>query len=648
MVSLSTALLFVAVAISRVSAVDIEFFGPACTADKPLSCPLKSVCDVNGVDFKGVQGVKSCLAPTTCSTSDYQTFDGTCNNLNLSKGFFGVANSFEDRWVPAKAAQPASRPRDISDKVMKQRGGRPNTFGSNAITMAMGQFLVHDIAVTPTVNVTKKIEATEPIMHDFKFKFSKGQGTGTDRSFINKLTSYLDLSTIYGNSEAECMQIRANYSGLLNCRMVDGEELLFIEDGHFVSGDARVSENPLLTALHILFVREHNRLAREFSESGNYTANVTGSGDEEIFQQTRRINIAQFQHIIYDEYLPAIIGEKLPEFSAYNPDVNPSVHLSFAGAISRFGHSQANNEILMSWRETNASMTLPLADAFFNVTVLETFGVNAILEGGLDQCSETIDRHIDDSLRNMLFGNNNMGRGMDLAAINIERGRSHYLSDINSYREAFGLSAFANFSDLLGNDAGQQCVADALNEVYPNGVGQSDFWVAGLAEELADSGQLGETFKRGMIEQMTALRDGDRFYFENRDAGLSRAEIVAVKTVTLGQLIRRNTNMTHFADNAFNATQCCSFDGKASANFVCNKVTGELLTTLTACEVAEGLGDIYAFPGTEGFNCVCHNSQEKQEEQKDANGSATESRPSSVAFLISALAVYASTNYIFG
>ncbi|MEM7115160.1 MAG: peroxidase family protein, partial [Chloroflexota bacterium] len=58
-----------------------------------------------------------------------------------------------------------------------------------------------------------------------------------------------------------------------------------------------------LTAMHTLFVREHNRLADEIRARHPV---LTG---EEVYQAARRIVSAQMQVITYREFLPLLLGD---------------------------------------------------------------------------------------------------------------------------------------------------------------------------------------------------------------------------------------------------------------------------------------------------------------------------------------------------
>merc|ERR1719204_2643120 len=101
----------------------------------------------------------------------------------------------------------------------------------------------------------------------------------------------------------------------------------------FLLGDPRTNQNPAFLAIGILFYRWHNVLARRIkSRYPNWS-------DESVFQAARRWNIATLQNIIAYEYLPAFVGQSLPPYQAYRPELHPGISHVFQSAGFRYGHT---------------------------------------------------------------------------------------------------------------------------------------------------------------------------------------------------------------------------------------------------------------------------------------------------------------------
>ena len=115
----------------------------------------------------------------------------------------------------------------------------------------------------------------------------------------------------------------------------------------FVAGDSRVNEHPFLTAMHVIMMREHNRIAQQLKRHLPPDLRT----DEIIYQESRRIVISEIQNVVYGEYLPAILGKKymdkydlfIAEKTKYDPDVDPTIFNEFTAAAFRFGHSMVNS-----------------------------------------------------------------------------------------------------------------------------------------------------------------------------------------------------------------------------------------------------------------------------------------------------------------
>ena len=110
-----------------------------------------------------------------------------------------------------------------------------------------------------------------------------------------------------------------------------------VESGCFLAGDIRVNEVISITVMHTMWMREHNRIAKELE-------NMTSWSADEIFSVTRDIVAAEIEKITYKDFLPYILGrttfdELIGNYTAYNPEVDPTIPNAFATAAYRFGHS---------------------------------------------------------------------------------------------------------------------------------------------------------------------------------------------------------------------------------------------------------------------------------------------------------------------
>src|SRR4029077_8512700 len=102
----------------------------------------------------------------------------------------------------------------------------------------------------------------------------------------------------------------------------------------FVTGDVRGNENVELTALQTLFVRNHNLIATELHKLH------PAWNDEQLYQEARKINIAEYQYITYTQYLPDLLGRSaLPGYTGYKANVDPAIATEFSTVAFRFGHS---------------------------------------------------------------------------------------------------------------------------------------------------------------------------------------------------------------------------------------------------------------------------------------------------------------------
>ena len=99
---------------------------------------------------------------------------------------------------------------------------------------------------------------------------------------------------------------------------------------------------------------------------------------------------------------------------------------------------------------------------------------------------------------------------LDLAALNIQRGRDHGLPSYNRWRSFCGLEAPDSIEELKAH-IGNATIRQQLVEMFEDNPDNIDLWVGGLLEDILPGAMLGPTFQCIIGEQFKRLRTGDRY-----------------------------------------------------------------------------------------------------------------------------------------
>ena len=388
------------------------------------------------------------------------------------------------------------------------------------------------------------------------------------RNHLNELTHYIDGSMIYGSTEERALFLREPKGGLLRVGddfpTIGGKPSLPqvsatppclpaepLEEGVpeperccpegsdkcFIAGDVRANEQVSLTVMHTIWVREHNRIATALAGLNPQW------DDERIYQETRKIVIAQIQQITFNEFLPAILGQNgsntlIGPYIGYQPDRDSTVPTSFATSAFRFGHSLIQDAFVRAGPDylPNAQGPLPLREAFMNPQAyFDSDGTDPILRGWITQPARALDEFLTSVLTTQLFEREE-GMGMDLATLNIQRSRDHGIPPYPVWKKFC--------QDRFGSDLPDQ-LFQFSNELTKirflqtyGALDTVDLWVGGLAEEPIPGGIIGPTFACIFAITFSDLRSGDRFWFEN-DV-FTPAQLAEIKRTSFARVLCDN------------------------------------------------------------------------------------------------------------
>ena len=458
----------------------------------------------------------------------------------------GDAHFADANFTPIETVNP----RTVSNNIVGEGDASTPDPTLSAFMYAWGQFLDHDLDLVNSDGVNHidiTIPNGDPVFLDgSSIEMTRSIVDPVTHNTINQITGWLDASMVYGSTQAVADSLRQPDGHMITSA---GNNLPIGPEGLVQAGDVRAAENPALTALQTLFVREHNyQVDQLHAQHPDWTG-------EHLYQEARAIVGAEIAHITYEEFLPKLLGSlNVPAYHGFDASVDPRITEEFAGAAFRFGHSIVSDDTERVDNNGISSGELELRDVFF----MQAADFNAL--GGTDgflrhlaaDPAQAMDGRIVDGLRNFLF---DPPVGMDLAAINIQRGHDQGLGTLNETREALGLAPYTSFEQIT-TDPGTLA---GFYATFAN-VDQVDLWTGGLSEHHVPGAMLGETFGLIIAHQFEALRDGDQFYYEQ---ALDPATAAMVTNTSLSDIMERDTDTDVMQADAFLTAERHASDVKA-------------------------------------------------------------------------------------
>ena len=444
---------------------------------------------------------------------EFRPIGGSGNNLD-DPSLNAVPGTPEIAVAPLNFARgthngltPGPNPRVISNVIAGGTGANgQNSETADPVAGAwlyvFGQFVDHDIDLESTPTTTASINIVIPpgdpvFTAGTVIAMTRDERSPTTNTIINTVAGYLDLSQLYGSTTAVANSLRKSDGTLLTS--ANGQALPVV-NGQFVTGDPRVMENPELTAVTTLFMREHNSWVGRLKAS-----NPRWTGDQ-LYNMAKAITTAEYQNIIYEEYLPVLIGGVLGQYNGYNSQTNAQATQEFSTAAFRVGHSEVSDTQEGIDNQGNVVFTESLADAFFNTPAEDlSNGIDPLLRGVSADDSQATDVYTTSVLRNLLFAGLVGGEvdQIDLIAIDIQRERDVGLGTLNQTRQALGLNPYSSFAQVTADPVLQR----NLRNVYGT-VSNLDLFMGGLAENHARGACVGPTFQAIIANQFQALEGG--------------------------------------------------------------------------------------------------------------------------------------------
>jgi prostaglandin-endoperoxide synthase 2 len=304
----------------------------------------------------------------------------------------------------------------------------------------------------------------------------------------NESNHDIDLMQIYGLTQHVTAQLRAGHDGLLRSQILNGEEyppylysgtnkvfdaVTVVRDetitpeqrrGLFAVGSDTGNLQVGFVMMSVLFLREHNRIARQLKREYDWD-------DERLFQTARNILIVVLIKIVVEEYINHISDSRF-RFLA-----DPRLLRNARWYRPNWMAIEFN--LLYRWHSLVPS-TFPIGGR--DVPIAETlFNPGLVVERGLAGCFEDVSGR--PAGRIGLF--NSDPAVLDAEWASIEQARAVKLRSYNAYRRLLRFPRATRFAHVSGDPQ----IRAALKRVYRT-VDDIEFYAGIFAEDTKPNGVL--------------------------------------------------------------------------------------------------------------------------------------------------------------
>jgi hypothetical protein len=196
----------------------------------------------------------------------------------------------------------------------------------------LAQFVDHDITFDPT---------------------SKGQDESDPHALVNFRTPRFDLDSLYGSGPKDqpflydwSAQVAPGVKLLVGSNVGDGAiayDLPRNDQGRALIGDARNDEHLIISQLHLLFIRFHNKVV------DHVLAEKPALRGMALLEEAQRSVRHHYQWLVVHDLLPRVVGDDTAaaaraERRFYTCQDGPFIPVEFSGAAYRFGHSMVRGD----------------------------------------------------------------------------------------------------------------------------------------------------------------------------------------------------------------------------------------------------------------------------------------------------------------